>query len=514
MAYAAIASLAYGSRTNSTVTAAGLGTIANGDILVALVACGASGTAPTVTPPAGFTAVDATRSSVVDGGFNLTFQVFIKVASSESGNYTFTHTAASTNVVIARYTGRDTTTPVNAYSKRVDTSSGNTRTADSITTTVNGCDLLYTGFDWASTVTNETPPSGMTERYDATLCYLADENQTTAGATGSRTNASNSNSAEPRGAWFIALAPTGGGGGISGTASITEAADTASSTGALAIAGAASITEAADTVSATGKVALSGTSSITEGGDTVSATGALSIAGQASITEAADTLSAAGESQITGSGSADITEADDGVSATGTLAIKATASVTEASDTVSASGVVALTGAANITEGADTVSAAGKLAIVGSAAISEGEDTVAAEGVSPPSEPILGEAGITEDDDTVVAFGARPNDRQPGGWAPTILVDRQGRPVNLQKKKNEVLQKARAVVKELPAEGKQEAKEAIRDLAAEVTAQHVRELQDALAGADKILDRVMAELARLAEEAEDEDDIEFLLLAS
>lgn len=78
--------------------------------------------------------------------------------------------------------------------------------------------------------------------------------------------------------WLFGALPAGGvqGGAspIAGTASLTEAADTASATSAIAIAGASSLTESADSVSAAGKVAIAGAATITEAANTISATGA------------------------------------------------------------------------------------------------------------------------------------------------------------------------------------------------------------------------------------------------
>ena len=66
-------------------------------------------------------------------------------------------------------------------------------------------------------------------------------------------------------------------GSITGTANITEAADTVAATGTVLVRGAATITESADTVAGAGTVASSGT-----------------ITGAANITEAADTVAASG----------------------------------------------------------------------------------------------------------------------------------------------------------------------------------------------------------------------------
>lgn len=153
-------------------------------------------------------------------------------------------------------------------------------------------------------------------------------------------------------------------GGIAGTASITEAADTVTSSAKLAIKATASVTEAADTSTATGKLAIKATASITEGPDTVSSNGALDIKGTASVTEAADTLTATGvgtPAPIVGT--ANITEDADTVSASGVLPIYGVASVTEDDDTLASTGTVsaapAITGTASITEAPDTVTATG-----------------------------------------------------------------------------------------------------------------------------------------------------------
>lgn len=145
--------------------------------------------------------------------------------------------------------------------------------------------------------------------------------------------------------------------GITGTASITEANDTLSSTAALAITGTASTTEANDTLSSTAALAIKGAASITEANDTLSATAALAIKGAESTTEADDTLSSAGVLAI--KGQAAITEANDSLSSTGTLAINGTASIIEANDALTATGTLAIKGSEGATEADDVLTATG-----------------------------------------------------------------------------------------------------------------------------------------------------------
>lgn len=181
----------------------------------------------------------------------------------------------------------------------------------------------------------------------------------------------------------LILAKSISAGGISGTASITEADDTLSAAGTVKIQGAASPTEADDTLAATGTLKIQGAASVTEADDTVVGTGALKIQATASITEDADTLVATGSGTPSTTGTASITEADDTVAATGTLKVQGTGAITEADDTVSAAGTVKIQGVASITEGDDTSTATGTLKIQGAATITEAGDTVVATGTNP-----------------------------------------------------------------------------------------------------------------------------------
>jgi hypothetical protein len=138
---------------------------------------------------------------------------------------------------------------------------------------------------------------------------------------------------------------------------------------------------------------ITGTASITEAADTVSAAGTVALAAAASITEAADTVSSAGTVAL--SGAAAIAEAADTVSAVGTAALAAVAAITEAADTVSAAGALAIAGAASPTEAADTLDATGAVVgpVTGSAAILEASDTVLAVAVKTGWGPVAGATG-------------------------------------------------------------------------------------------------------------------------
>ena len=81
--------------------------------------------------------------------------------------------------------------------------------------------------------------------------------------------------------------------GVTGTASMTQAAQTVASAGTVTIVGTSSITQAGNTLSATGTVpavGINGSAAITQDGQTVAAVGVVAIAGTASITQAGNSV--------------------------------------------------------------------------------------------------------------------------------------------------------------------------------------------------------------------------------
>ena len=157
---------------------------------------------------------------------------------------------------------------------------------------------------------------------------------------------------------IIVLELKSGSTGVSGTASITLGALTASATGALPIAASASMTLGALTTSSAGAVAIKGSASQTLGALSLAATGgAPPISGSAGITLGA--LSAA---------------------STGTLAIRGQSSITLGALSLSSASVLTLSGQAAITLGAMTASAVGALALRGQSSITLGDLVLASQG--------------------------------------------------------------------------------------------------------------------------------------
>lgn len=233
------------SRTNSTITAPT--GITNGDLLVAVLHVGNTGAAAlTVTPPSGFTAVTNSPSThrKANDNYNISTHVFRKVASSEAGNYTFTHTTADTEGYMYRLTGADTTTPIDvnpAVQNAVAPSNGSTTTYPTLTTVTNGAFIIFAESDWdgpgTASPTGTTPTISV--RRQGSITWIGDGTLATAGATGARTRANingNGTTLVTYAPWtsiVVAIRPAASGGTVFND-SVTEAATATESDSAVA----------------------------------------------------------------------------------------------------------------------------------------------------------------------------------------------------------------------------------------------------------------------------------------
>lgn len=184
----------FGDSTNIAVSTPS-GTVA-GDILVFGVSLDSA--VSVVTWPTGFTNITGSPITQLSPDGH-SFWLATKVATGSEGA-TLTATVLSAGggwtAFIARYTGRNTTSPRNAQSAANNTSANTspvTVIASSITTTIVGCDILYVaGLDGSDAVFGAagTAPSGFAERVDLSSTnrwsniYLADMSQVGSGATG------------------------------------------------------------------------------------------------------------------------------------------------------------------------------------------------------------------------------------------------------------------------------------------------------------------------------------------
>lgn len=152
------------------------------DILIAQIVIDSA--SPAITPPAGWTAIGSLTAST-----NISMLTYWRVAGSEPASYTWNFGVTAGNCgIMSAWSGCDTGTPVNAHGEQANASSA-TCTAPSITTTVDGCQVLFIGCyknkeTWA-------PPTGwiLEAGLGGTLeptAGLADATQSTHGATGSK----------------------------------------------------------------------------------------------------------------------------------------------------------------------------------------------------------------------------------------------------------------------------------------------------------------------------------------
>ena len=205
----AIAFRAASSANNATATTLVLpkpsGVVA-GDALLAAVAVRGQ---PAITPPAGWTLV---RQDV--NGTTMRQAVFVHIAGSEPGPYTFTFASAQSAAGgIVAYSGVDTSDPVDVHGGQLNAAS-TSMTAPSVTTT--GPDRMLIAFFGLPALSSMTPPGGMTERYDVTVPSTntykvttgsADQSVAATGATGTRVAVA-ANSAASLGQ-TVALRPSG-----------------------------------------------------------------------------------------------------------------------------------------------------------------------------------------------------------------------------------------------------------------------------------------------------------------
>jgi hypothetical protein len=205
--------LTYATRTNSTITAPA--SIANGDLLVAVLHIGNASLTPlTVTPPTGFSAIpnDPTSSSAPDP-YSIAMHVYLKAASGESGNYTFTHASAETEAIMYRLTGHDVTTQLDVTPvETAITSNGQITTYPAITPVTDGAFLIYAESNWDAPGTGTIAGTNPTiaSRRVGTITWVGDGTQTTAGAIASRTRANGNNVGSPWASVVVAIRPDTG----------------------------------------------------------------------------------------------------------------------------------------------------------------------------------------------------------------------------------------------------------------------------------------------------------------
>jgi hypothetical protein len=276
----------YGTRTNSTIVAPS--GIANGNLLVAVLHVGDASALPAlaITPPAGWTEVTNSPAAQAKADpYTIAIHIFYKVASGESGNYTFSHSTAETEGFMYRLTGTHATTPIDVAPGAMAATivggagveNGKTTNYASVTTVTDGASLLFAESVWdapgAGTISGSTPTIAV--RRTGTISLISDGTQTTAGATVLRTRTNgNVNNDSPWASLVVAIRPSGGGG---------VAYSLTAETGVLATSGQANrLARSRDMDAAQGTLTLSGQTTALRGArKTAAGLGTLTLSGQA-----------------------------------------------------------------------------------------------------------------------------------------------------------------------------------------------------------------------------------------
>lgn len=176
----------------------------DGDVMIT---CIDSNDGPSaITTLAGWTQIN--KVTTANGNISAEMATYYKVASSESGNYTWT-TASSTrnSAALSVFRGVKTTAVVNTSAAQTTASSA-TQTAPTITPTVDNCMLVFCVSSDATGAYTYTPPTGYTEAVDigsASAMEIAYKLQTTAAATGAVS--ATCSTASTSGGFHIALTP-------------------------------------------------------------------------------------------------------------------------------------------------------------------------------------------------------------------------------------------------------------------------------------------------------------------
>lgn len=185
--------------------------VAEGDLLIMTV-CHQSNAATSINTPSGWTLAIA---DAID--FSRKAAIFYKIAgSSEPSTWTLTFTTTGNPSVaiatVSRWTGHDASTPINVSGSQVNASSSSC-TAPSITTTVDGCELLF--FGWDHNGRSYTPPTGYNEQWEERInTGVNDVSQSGAHKTQASDGATGSvfatlNAATVNSGFHLAIAPDG-----------------------------------------------------------------------------------------------------------------------------------------------------------------------------------------------------------------------------------------------------------------------------------------------------------------
>jgi hypothetical protein len=381
------------SKSNSLSTTVNkpVGTV-SGDLLVAFV-FGAEtdpGNGITRSTPSGWTEITYYQSTY-GGSADTLLAAYYKVAGgSEPTTYTFSITGPSTALVqahVLRITGHDTSSPI-GDSSATGLSANSTVEWEALT--LEGSDSLVlaagVAVDSVSSVafSLDAPPSHalVAEKIDGSIgSYYSDflvaaRNYASSGAISAQTDTLSSAAL-----WkSIHLEVKKASGGVSGTLSVTQAANTLSADADAPIAGSLSVSQAANTLASDVDNAVQGSLGASQAANTLTSDVDNAVKGTLSVSQAANTLAADADAFVIGSLSA--SQAANSLTADADAPIVGSLSASQAADTLSATGEVVSTGAIatlNVSQAADTLSADADAVATGSLSVSQAANTLTAD---------------------------------------------------------------------------------------------------------------------------------------
>lgn len=198
----------------------------------------------------------------------------------------------------------------------------------------------------------------------------------------------------------IALRPTVT--AAEGSASLTQAGNTASGSGLVPVDGDASLTQASSTLSATAALLIYAVASVTQADASVASAVTVPAKASAAVTQASQSVSSA--SVVSVAGTAALVQATQSVSADGKVIVSVTQGPSAAGDTAISSGVVAVEASASASSAADSVSSHADIVIEASAALTQASATLFSDATGELVS--VGEAYITQSSQQSAAAAA------------------------------------------------------------------------------------------------------------
>ena len=256
----------------------------------------------------------------------------------------------------------------------------------------------------------------------------------------------------------ISIIQSSGSSGITVDLSVTDAADTLTSTAAVEVGVNLARTDASDTLSATATLPISVNLSRTDAADTLAATATLPIVANLSVTDASDSLAAAAAVQVgvnlSVTDAADtleatavvgdapvtvdlaVTDSADTLSAAAAVTVGVSLGVTDTPDTLTSTSTMPVTVNASTTDSNDALAATAGVVVDASLAVTDEADTLAATATVQQEGQILVTLDVVDAADTLsatVALGPVPQRSGSGGrnWWIDTPVDRREVAVNV-----------------------------------------------------------------------------------